>query len=292
MSGLGLVCAAIPKLVKTGKMIETQRARMVRQVEGSAAEHWLNQATGWIPGTLRLVRTGVQEVDSHYISTMSSADELLQPGCYVVLEVHDTGSGMDEATLLKIFDPFFTTKFAGRGLGLYAVSGIVRAHHGSMKVYSRPGQGTTFKVLFRASTNLVAHAARPPKRELNGAGTLLIVDDEEIVRVTAKHTLERYGYRIMVANDGVAALDAYRDLLEPISLVLLDLTMPLMSGEETLRRLQILNPNVKVLLSSGYDEIEAVQRFAGKGLADFIQKPCTATGLAEKVREALVGRRA
>lgn len=237
-----------------------------------------------------LVRTGVQEVDSHYISTMSSAGELLKPGRYVLLEVHDTGSGMTETTLAKIFDPFFTTKFAGRGLGLSAVSGIVRAHHGALKVYSKPGQGTTFKVLFRASTNQVAHVARPMKRELNGAGTVLIVDDEEIVRVTAKHTLERYGYRIMVANDGVTALEAYRDQPDLVSLVLLDLTMPVMSGEETLRRLQILNPKVKVLLSSGYNEIEAVQRFAGKGLAGFIQKPYTAAGLAEKVREALVSR--
>jgi PAS domain S-box-containing protein len=238
-----------------------------------------------------LVRTGVQEVDSHYISTMSSAGESLKPGRYVTLEVHDTGAGMDEATLAKIFDPFFTTKFAGRGLGLSSVSGIVRAHHGAMKVYSKPGQGTTFKVLFRASANPVPHVTRPVKRELNGAGTVLIVDDEEIVRVTAKHTLERYGYRIMVANDGVTALEAYRDQLELISLVLLDLTMPMMNGEETLRRLQIMNPNVKVLLSSGYNEVEAVQRFAGKGLAGFIQKPYTAAGLAEKVREALVGRR-
>jgi PAS domain S-box-containing protein len=238
-----------------------------------------------------LVRTGVQEVDSHYIATMSSAGESLKPGRYVALEVHDTGTGMDEATLAKIFDPFFTTKFAGRGLGLSAVSGIVRAHHGAMKVYSKPGQGTTFKVLFRASTNQVPHTGRPAKRELKGVGTVLVVDDEEIVRVTAKHALERYGYRIMVANDGVSALEAYREQLELINLVLLDLTMPVMNGEETLRRLQMLNPDVKVLLSSGYNEVEAVQRFAGKGLAGFIQKPYTAAGLAEKVREALVGRR-
>jgi PAS domain S-box-containing protein len=238
-----------------------------------------------------LVRTGVQEVDSHYIATMSSAGESLKPGRYVALEVHDTGTGMDEATLAKIFDPFFTTKFAGRGLGLSAVSGIVRAHHGAMKVYSKPGQGTTFKVLFRASTNQVPHTGRPAKRELKGVGTVLVVDDEEIVRVTAKHALERYGYRIMVANDGVSALEAYREQLELINLVLLDLTMPVMNGEETLRRLQMLNPDVKVLLSSGYNEVEAVQRFAGKGLAGFIQKPYTAAALAEKVREALVGRR-
>ncbi len=119
---------------------------------------------------------------------------------------------------------------------------------------------------------------------------MLVVDDEEIVRLTAKHTLERYGYRAMLANDGVTALEAYRDQPGLISLVLLDLTMPVMSGEETLRHLQTVNPKVKVLLSSGYNEVEAVQRFAGKGLAGFIQKPYTAAGLAEKVKEALLGR--
>lgn len=235
-----------------------------------------------------LVRTSVQEVDAHYISTMSSAGELLKPGRYITLEVHDTGSGMDDATLARIFDPFFTTKFAGRGLGLSAVLGIVRAHHGALKVYSKPGQGTTFKVLFRASSNQVIHQTQPAKRQLDGAGTVLVVDDEEIVRLTAKHTLERYGYRAMLANDGVTALEAYRDQPGLISLVLLDLTMPVMNGEETLRHLQTVNPRVKVLLSSGYNEVEAVQRFAGKGLAGFIQKPYTAAGLAEKVKDALV----
>jgi PAS domain S-box-containing protein len=238
-----------------------------------------------------LLRTGVQDVDAQYVSTLSSAAEMPKPGRYVSLEVHDTGVGMDEATLTRIFDPFFTTKFAGRGLGLSAVLGIVRAHKGALKVYSKPGQGTTFKVLLPASTHPVQRDAPGVKRQLNGVGTILVVDDEPVVRVTAKHTLERYGYRIVLAKDGAAALDVYREEPDGIGMVLLDLTMPVMNGEETLRRLQTIDPGVKVLLSSGYNEVEAVQRFAGKGLAGFIQKPYTASALAEKVKEVLDGQK-
>jgi PAS domain S-box-containing protein len=236
-----------------------------------------------------LVQTAVQEVDLPYIGTMSSAGELLRPGRYVALEVNDSGSGMDEETLSKIFDPFFSTKFAGRGLGLSAVLGIVRAHKGALKVYSEPGQGTTFKVLFPVSANPVTNVAVAAKRDLKGTGTVLVVDDEEIVRATARHTLLRYGYESIVAEDGAAALEAYKTSPGKVVLVLLDLTMPVMSGEETLRQLQRVNPQVKVLLTSGYNEVEAVQRFAGKGLAGFIQKPYTAAALAEKVKEVLAG---
>jgi two-component system cell cycle sensor histidine kinase/response regulator CckA len=236
-----------------------------------------------------LVRTALQDVDQNYIGTMSSAGELLRPGRYVALEVHDTGVGMDEETLSKIFDPFFSTKFAGRGLGLSAVLGIVRAHKGALKVYSKPGQGTTFKVLFPASARAVAAAAAPAVGDLTGAGTVLIVDDEEIVRTAARHTLLRYGYQSIPAQDGEAALQAYKNCSGKVALVLLDLTMPVMSGEETLRQLQMIDPKVKVLLTSGYNEVEAVQRFSGKGLAGFIQKPYTAAALAVKVKEVLAG---
>jgi PAS domain S-box-containing protein len=235
-----------------------------------------------------LVITKVQEIDRAYITTMSSAGELLRPGAYVLLEVHDTGSGMSEETLARMFDPFYTTKFAGRGLGLSAVLGIVRSHKGAIKVYSKPGQGTTVKVLLPASVNPLTAPAAPFSGQLKGTGTVLVVDDEDVVRQTALHTLQRYGYEVVVASNGLEAVECYRGGHDAISLVLLDLTMPVMSGEETLVRLQTVNPGVRVLLTSGYNEVEALQRFAGKGLAGFIQKPYTATSLAEKVKSLIV----
>ncbi len=241
------------------------------------------EAIGPEGGTV-LVRTGAQDVDEQYIGTLSVDGHRLFPGRYVMLEVHDTGSGMSPETIARIFDPFFTTKFTGRGLGLSAVQGIVRGHRGALKVYSKPGQGTTFKVLFPASMQPVPQVAAPSAGNLAGQGTILIVDDEDIVRQTARHTLERYGYRTIMARHGAEALDLFRRTPDGIALVLLDLTMPVMSGEETLRELQLLHPDVRVLLTSGYNEVEAMQRFAGKGLAGFIQKPYTSVALAEKVK--------
>jgi two-component system cell cycle sensor histidine kinase/response regulator CckA len=220
---------------------------------------------------------------------VSVEGDQLRPGPHVMLEVHDTGSGMSAETLSKIFDPFFTTKFTGRGLGLSAVEGIVRAHRGALKVYSTPGQGTTFKVLFPASDAPVVETAAAFTGNLAGTGAVLIVDDEEFVRKTAGLTLARYGYEPVAAAEGAEALQLFRRNPDRFVLVLLDLTMPVMSGEQTLREMQLIRPGVRVLLTSGYNEVEAVQRFAGKGLAGFIQKPYTSVALAEKVKAVLAG---
>ncbi|HEV3198703.1 MAG TPA: PAS domain S-box protein [Bryobacteraceae bacterium] len=289
----GLVQTSIPKPVQLRLQL-TERLPGIDADPGQLQQIVMNlvingaEAIDPEGGTV-LVRTGIQPVDEQYIETMCSAGELLRPGQYVFLEVHDTGSGMSEETLAKIFDPFYTTKFAGRGLGLSAVLGIVRAHKGALKVYSKLGSGTTFKVLFPASANPMGHQPAIVTRELAGTGTILVVDDEEIVRQTARHTLERYGYKTLTAKDGASAVDVYRRQPDEIGLVLLDLTMPVMNGEEALRNMQMINPRVRVLLTSGYNEVEAVQRFSGKGLAGFIQKPYTAAALAEKVKEVLVG---
>jgi PAS domain S-box-containing protein len=232
--------------------------------------------------------TGTQAVDEAYIRTLGLDTDGITPGQYVTLEVHDSGCGMDEATIARIFDPFFTTKFTGRGLGLAAVLGIVRGHKGSLKVYSSPGKGSTFKLLFPAlPTSAVVEDSEAAHRELSGNGTVLVVDDEEAVRSTAKNTLEHYGYRAIEVKDGREAVELFRQIADEIALVLLDLTMPYMNGEEVLRELQLIKSDVRVLLSSGFNEVEAVRRFTGKGLAGFLQKPYTSMALAQTIKKIL-----
>ena len=233
-----------------------------------------------------LVTTGGHQVDEEYLRTLS-VDEI-PPGLYVALEVHDTGIGMDLATQAKIFDPFFSTKFAGRGLGLAATLGIVRGHKGAIKVYSTPARGTTFKVLFPATESKVRHTPEAAgQKNLRGSGTVLVVDDEEVVRNTARAMLERYGYSVLLAHDGQEAVDLYRAAPDRIAVVLLDLTMPVMGGAEAFRQLRLIRPNVRVILSSGYNEVEAIRSFTTKGIAGFIQKPYTSAHLAEKVTAVL-----
>ena len=234
-----------------------------------------------------LVTTAVQEVDEHYLATALGETDELTPGTYVCLEVHDTGCGMDEATMNRIFDPFFTTKFTGRGLGLAAVQGIVRGHKGAMKVYSTPGQGTTFKILYPASGEAAARGKTLIAQTATQGELILVIDDEDIIRRTAKSMLERYGYTVVLAENGKEGVELFQVLSEKVAAVLLDMTMPVMNGEEAFSQLKRIQPEVKVILSSGYNEAEAVRRFTGKGLAGFIQKPYTATALSDKMRSVL-----
>ena len=248
------------------------------------------EAIGPDQNGILLVTTGVQDVDDAYLKTAFSPVEI-QPGKYVTLEVHDTGCGMDEGTIQRIFDPFFTTKFTGRGLGLAAVQGIVRGHRGALKVYSTPGRGTTFKVLLPCSDQSQVESGPTDSQQLlGGTATILVIDDEPLVRRTTKSMLEHYGYTVVVAESGKEGVDLFNVLTDRVSLVLLDMTMPVMNGEQTLRHLKTSQPDVKVILSSGYNEVEAIQRFTGKGLAGFIQKPYSAAALAEKVKMALEER--
>ena len=234
------------------------------------------------------ISSGVARVDDDYLATLVHPGDLA-PGDYVYLEVSDNGSGMDAATLQKIFDPFFTTKFTGRGLGLAAVLGIVRGHKGALKVYSEVGRGSTFKLFLpRTVGDGEAVAVTPTAdRSWRGHGHVLIVDDEEPVRTVAARMLATLGFTTEVAVDGREALEKYRAGPYRYHLVLLDLTMPHLDGEETFRQLRHINPGVKVLLMSGYSEQEAVGRFTGKGLAGFVQKPFEVERIITALRQVL-----
>ena len=235
------------------------------------------------------VSTGAMECDRAYLSE-TWLDENLAPGLYVYLEVADTGCGMTRETLSKIFDPFFTTKFTGRGLGLAAVLGIVRGHRGAIKVYSEPGKGTTFKILFPASRRPVHRLRDKPVRPgWQSSGIVLLVDDEETIRALGKQMLERFGFTVQLAADGREAVNIFRQDPNRFVLVLLDLTMPHLDGEQTFREMRRIRPDVCVIISSGYNEQEVSQRFVGKGLAGFIQKPYQLSVL-EGVLKSVLGK--
>jgi CheY-like chemotaxis protein len=234
-----------------------------------------------------VVTTGTQMVNDAYIQQTVGGNEIT-PGKYVMLDVSDTGCGMSEATVARIFDPFFTTKFAGRGLGLAAATGIVRGHRGTLQVRSVLGKGSSFRVLFPASEGAPNKGRRDfDEEDLRGSGTILVIDDEEIVRRAARSALEHYGYTVIVAENGREAVEQFGKLDHAVALVVLDMTMPGMSGEQTLKHLRAIRPDLPVILSSGYNEVEATRTLTGKGLAGFVQKPYSASCLAEQIKIAL-----
>ena len=256
---------------------ESQLEQVVMNLVLNAAEARPEDRAGHVT-----VSTGTEEVTPG--AGIAGADGTpLRPGTYATLQVADDGAGMDEATLARIFDPFFTTKFVGRGLGLAAVHGVVRGHSGGVRVESRPGRGTTFTILFPAYAPRAAEGSAEAQR----LTTVLVVDDEDIVRRTARSVLEQSGFSVVCAENGRMATDIVRRSGDRIDVVLLDLAMPVMDGEATFRALQAVRPGIRVVLSSGYQEAEALRRFSRKDLAGFIQKPYTNKRLVEIVKCAL-----
>ena len=260
----------------------TQIRQIIMNLVINAAE-----AVGERSGVIAM-STGLTRADAAFLQDAQVGGDQ-PPGDYVFLEVADNGCGMNQETLARIFDPFFTTKFTGRGLGLAAVLGIVRGHHGALKVQSEPGRGTIFRLLLPPADGPVeaAPAPSPVPRAVSGTGTVLVVEDEETVRIVVARMLESLGLRVVLAANGVEALEQYHANGGDLRLVVLDLTMPHMGGEETASELRKLSPDLPVLLMSGYSEHEAMGRFAGKGLAGFIQKPFRSEELCAKVCEIL-----
>lgn len=237
------------------------------------------------------ISTGAVDCSEQYLGESYSHGNS-SAGRHISLEVSDTGCGMDAATQARLFEPFYTTKFTGRGLGLSAVLGIVQGHKGALRLTSQPGQGTTFRVLLPASQADMASLAKSASAETalwHGSGTVLLVDDEEAIRFLGTHMLASLGFTVLTAADGREALEVYAQHGNEIALVLVDLTMPNMNGEETFRRLRLLDPNVRVTISSGYDAHDIASRFAGEGLVGFLQKPYTLAQMAEGLRVALDG---
>jgi len=276
---LPLITASIPKTVKLDLALTPALpwmeadASQIRQIVMNLIINGA-EAIGAEGGTVR-VATGVSE-----------------SGAEIFMQVTDSGSGMSETTKAKMFDPFFTTKFTGRGLGLAAVSGIVRGHKGKMQVDTIPGQGTVFTVTFPAErverpADVSRFADKPPAMVAPGSGAILVVDDEPALREMAGMILQNSGYTVLAAKDGREAVEMFRQDAPKIAAVLLDMTMPVMGGHEAFRLIREIQPDVPIVMSSGYSELAAREELGQEAVAGFIQKPYTAAKLVTSIQEAL-----
>ena len=269
-------------------------ATQVRQIVMNLITN-ASDALGEKEGTITL-RTGViqrDQLNDARFGIPVAAEEIEAPEehPFVFLEVSDTGLGMTPDTLQRIFDPFFSTKFAGRGLGLAAVMGIVRSHQGLIRIRTEPGQGTRFRVLFPAVAGSTSAPEKlPPGRsDWRGSGTILVVEDEAGVREVAERMLQDFGLETIAAVDGRDALEIMDQVGDSVTAVLLDMSMPRMGGQETFRRLRERRPDLPVIMMSGYTEQTVAPQFTGSGpgLTAFLQKPFLAEDLMEILREVV-----
>ncbi len=265
----------------------TQLRQLVRNLVQNAAE-----AIGSKQGIITIGTRLIHADDNYLGKTLWGLG--LAEGDYVCLEVSDTGCGIDSAIRTRIFDPFFSTKYFGRGLGLSAVQGIVRACHGALQVVSERGKGSTFTILFPVS-------AAPPRKEKNragrevslrapsGQGIILVVDDEKSIQELLGESIESLGFKVLYASDGMEGVESYRNYQKNIDLVLLDMTMPHLNGEQTLKKIRQINPHARVVLMSGYPKEVCANLFEEEVPNGFIQKPFRLADLSGNIQVALEG---
>jgi CheY-like chemotaxis protein len=262
----------------------SQMQQLVMNLVTNASEAIGDEVSGLIT-----VRTGVEMVDDATQVGLLPALPLAA-GEYVTLEVSDTGCGMAPEVRDRIFDPFYTTKFTGRGLGLSAMLGILRSHHGSLKVYSEQGRGSVFKLFLPALT--VGDGNHSPGHvagEWESHGVLLLVDDEPGARAVARELARSMGFQVLEAADGLEAVALFELRHTEITVVLMDLTMPHMDGRQAFLRMHQTDPKIPVVLTSGYSEQDVLADFLGKGLAGFLPKPYQRSQFQSILRQAVEG---
>ncbi len=281
----------IDKKIRISKKLYAHKQNIIgdpSQVQNALINLAINARDAMPTGGLLTFETAVEHMD---YTDRRLAEFGIKAGAYVRLAISDTGIGMDEATLAHIYEPFYTTKGVGKGtgLGLASVYGSIKNHGGHISVRSQPGQGTTFYVYLPLSEQI--ESERPATEQIPLAGnkkaSILLVDDEDIVRDLCKTLLLPHGYQVTTCADGVEAIECYKRNRDVIDLVILDMIMPHKNGVETLTEMRHINPNVKAILSTGYDFTEKTQKILTRGVSGFLQKPFDESQLIKTVSEAL-----
>lgn len=247
-----------------------------------------SEALGDKSGTVT-VTAGVVKASGTYLKE-TYLNNQLPAGDYVFLEVQDTGCGIDENTRAKIFDPFFTTKFAGRGLGLAAVLGIVRSHHGTIAVKSQPGAGTSFRVLFPSAgltPSQMKKKSPVAEKSWRGDGMVLVIDDEEDVRTVLKNMLKKFGFDVGTASNGMEGIRVLQQYADEIVAVILDLTMPGISAQETCQAIQRVRSDLPIILTSGYTQEIAAEQCDLSQYNAYLQKPYSVNALQDTLYTVL-----